>query len=276
MQMRLCMIITLCAWGIQAHAQSQRITWDQLGSMYSEARFQLVYQAYIESNQEYVPPLGPARFSLVSDSLLTWIRSTMGLKDAPPKSFEGEIHTWTLISPENRTDWLTTFGDIQWSYLGNNFFTAMDTVVTPKIRARLQAYFGIPTQTAVESKQGDPTPADDNSQFEYWFVVNDSIPMMVMDVLGPFDRGIIVATHHQFRSLLYRMRQSLLAAVMRDAEPVQYIDYYYHLLTRQWYLTGYDGTDYFAHRIRTPDLKLGRPVQAGQSTQDNEQKATDV
>ena len=254
-------IVSTCV--SQVHAQGTQITWDQLGLVYADARFQLVYQAYIEANGEYVSPIGPSRFMVASDSLLDWIAIAMGLRkhEPSPKPFQGDIQSWELASMEDRADWLTQFKNIQWSYLGNNFFTPLDTVATPEIRAHLEAYFGSPTQTAVETKRGDRTPADQNGQFEYWLVVNDSIPMIVMDVGGPFDRGIIVVTDHQFRSMLYHMRQSLLATVMRSTEPVPYVDYYYSLVAKKWYLTGYNGSEYFTRAINRPDLKLGRPVQ---------------
>ena len=255
-------VLILFAYVSHAYAQSRRITWDQLGLVYAEARSQMLYRAYIESNGEYVLPLGLSRSQVASDSLLDWIAETIGLREkVPPPVFRGEIHTWEVLSLADQPDGLAQFEDVQWSYLGNNFFTPMDTVDTPEIRAHLEAHFGSPTQTVVEIKQEDRFPRDDYSQFEYWFVVNDSIPMIVMDVGGPFDRGVIVATDHRFRSLLYRMRRSLLGAAIRRSEPVPYVDYYYHRLVEKWYLTGFNGTEYFTREIPEPDLKPGRPDQ---------------
>ena len=257
-------MLALFACSMQASAQGTRITWDQLGMVYADARSQLVYQAYVEENGEHVSPLGFSRFTVDSDSLLDWIAETMGLRDQgqEPKPFQGDIHAWTLTPMEDHADWQRQFEDVQWSYLGNNFFTPLDTLATPEIRAHLEAYFGPPTQTAAEVWQGDRNLAGQTSQFEYWLVVNDSIPMVIMDVGGPFDRGIIVVTDHRFRSFLYRMRQSLLtAAFMRSTKPVPYADYYYSPDTNAWYLTGHDGSEYFTRKIRRPDLRLGRPVQ---------------
>ena len=255
-------VLILFACVSHAYAQSRRITWDQLGLVYAEARSQMLYQAYIEANGEYVLPFGPSRSQVASDSLLDWIAVAMGLREkAPPPAFRGEIHTWEIISLTDQPDGLVQFEDVRWSYLGNNFFTSMDTMDTSQIRARLEAYFGSPTQTVVEIKQEDHPPRDDYSQFEYWFVVNDSIPMIVMDVGGPFDRGVIVATDHQFRSLLYRMRRSLLGEAIRQSEPVPYVDYYYHGLAEKWYLTGFNGAEHFIREISEPNLKPGRPDQ---------------
>ena len=262
MQRSFCTILMLLMLTLHTHAQNGRVAWDEVGFVYAQEKFQRTYRTYLETYGEYVSPLEPVRFPVASDSLFGWIRQAMGLPASLSKPFQGEIDLWTLVSINGRTDWLTRFGDVQWAYLGSNFFTPLDTVATPEIRAHLESYFGPPTQTAVETKQGDATPSDENGQFEYWFVVNDSIPMMVMDVRGPFDRGIIVATDQQFRSFLYRMRQSLLAVAMRRTEPAPYVDYYYNFVTEKWYSTGYDGSEYFLNQIRRPNLTLGRPVQA--------------
>ena len=263
MQRSFCVMLMLLMHTLQTHAQNGRIVWDEVGSVYAQEKFQRTYRTYLETYGEYVSPLGQTRFPVASDSLFGWIRQAMGMPDPSlSKPFQGEIHAWTLASIDARADWLARFGHVKWAYLGNNFFTPLDTLATPEIRAHLEARFGPPTQTAVETKQGDATPSDENGQFEYWFVVNDSIPMMVMDVRGPFDRGVIVATDQRFRSFLYRMRQSLLAAAMRRTEPVPYVDYFFNFVTDKWYLTGYDGAEYILKQIRRPDLTLGRPVQA--------------
>ncbi len=255
-------VLVFSIFASHVYAQSNRITWDQLGLVYAEARSQMVYQTYIEANGEYVLPYGLTRSQVASDSLLDWIAQTMGLREKDPfQGFEGEIHMWKLLTLADDSERIAQIEEVQWSYLGNNFFTSMDTVATPEIRAHLESYFGPPTQTVVEIKQEEQSLRNDYSQFEYWFLVNDSIPMIVMDVGGPFDRGVIVATDHQYRSLLYRMRHSLLSAALRESEPQSYMDYYYHRIAERWYLTGFDGTEYFNREIPAPNLKPGRPDQ---------------
>ena len=255
MQKLFCLTLIMTAFASPAFAQ---ITWKQLGFIYAEERFNRTYQAYVKAYGTYVQPMEIDRFPVASDSLLAQME-LHGQVVGP--AFWGEVHNWKMTSSEGRTEWLRKFGDIQWSYIGNNFFTQLDTMTTPEIRARLQAHFGPPTQTSVETRRGDRTPTDGHGQFEYWLTVNDSIPMIIMDVLGPFDRGIIVATDHRFRDFLYRMRQTLLASVMRRTRPAPYIDYYYNRHAQEWYVTRYNGTQYFIRNIAPPDLQLGRPVQ---------------
>ena len=259
------------AWGIvilvsssqEVAGQRQRITKDDVGRLYVEARFKMQYSAFVRRHGVAVSPRQTERLTVASDSLVEWIRSRnpdlFEVRQSRPWS--GQVDRWALVSPDERLAWLGRFSDVEWAFLGNNYFTALDTVETPEIRARMQGYFGIPTQTIVERSPQPTDQQEDYVQFEYWFIVNDSLPLVVTDVDGPFDRGVLVEGDHRHRQLLYRMRQSLLASVMREAEPAAFADYYYHASTEAWYSTGFDGAEYFLRRIRPPNLARGRPEQ---------------
>jgi len=254
--------LTLFFCSPMAYAQTKRIAWNELGVLYAHARFQLSYQAYIGQHGEFIRPLEPSLLPVLSDTLITLGRKGLGLDDSElnPEDFNGMIHSWSLTSADDRSEWISQFQNIQWAYLGSNFFTPIDTMSTPVLRGHLEAYFGAPTHTAIEKIQGDPTPGDGNGQFEYWLVVNESIPVIVMDVFGPFDRGVILATDHQFRASMFAMRQSLLRNAILHTMPAAYVDYYYNQVSEQWYRTGYDGTSYFTDPVSQPDFRLGRPV----------------
>jgi len=245
-----------------AYPQTKHIAWNELGKLYAHARFQLAYQAYIDQHGKTIQPLEPSRFPVLSDTLIALGQKGLGSHDlgSNPHDFNGMVHSWSLASIDDRSKWISQFQDVQWAYLGSNFFTPLDTTSTSILRAHLQAYFGSPTQTAVETIQGDPTFGDGSGQFEYWIAVNDSIPVIVMDILGPFDRGIILATDHRFRANMLPLRQSLLRNAIRHTKPAAYVDYYYNQISEQWYRTGYDGKIYFTHQVDRPDFRLGRPV----------------
>jgi len=272
-----------------AYPQTKHIAWNELGKLYAHARFQLAYQAYIDQHGETIQPLEPSRFPVLSDTLIALGQKGLGSHDlgsnphdfngmffagadlgwllfgshdlgSNPHDFNGMVHSLSLASIDDRSKWISQFQDVQWAYLGSNFFTPLDTTSTSILRAHLQAYFGSPTQTAVETIQGDPTFGDGSGQFEYWIAVNDSIPVIVMDILGPFDRGIILATDHRFRANMLPLRQSLLRNAIRHTKPAAYVDYYYNQISEQWYRTGYDGKIYFTHQVDRPDFRLGRPV----------------
>ncbi len=263
--MRWGLLITflVIAGALQARSQSLEMNWDELGLVYAEARAHLTFQTYVQENGAFVPFIDVAPLPVASDTLIHWIKETMGIlpKDPDSNEFQGDIHSSSLVSISERSQWFERFEDTKWAYLGNNYLTSLDTIDTSIIRAHLEGLLGPPTQTITETHQGDPTLTGGNSQFEYWLTVNDSIPMIVMDVRGPFDRGIIVATDHRFRSLLFRMRQSLFTFDIGQIKPVPYVDYYYHMLTEKWYLTGFNGTEYFVQKVDRPNFEFGRPTQ---------------
>ncbi|MFO8098557.1 MAG: hypothetical protein R6T83_02915 [Salinibacter sp.] len=156
-------------------------------------------------------------------------------------------------------EWFATeFKSTNWSFLGSSsYLTVFDTTYTRELRARLQAQFGDPTQTLADlpdtSRAGEP-------QFEYWFVVNDSVPVRVSDPNGPRDRGLIVATERRLRDRLPALRAALLRP-LRQPERAPYVDYYTETTDdgdTRWYRTGFDGRSYFMNQIQRTDILTGR------------------
>ena len=108
-------------------------------------------------------------------------------------------------------DWFQEkFADTEWAFLGKASHHAfLDTARTLDLWTRLQTAFGDPTRTPADAPL--ETPPDNQTRFEYWFVVNDSIPVQVTDVRGPRDRGLVVAVERSYRSQLRALRDTLLA-----------------------------------------------------------------
>nr|BCX00318.1 MAG: hypothetical protein KatS3mg041_0364 [Bacteroidota bacterium] len=167
--------------------------------------------------------------------------------------------TWQKIAPDERAEynrrWLQAY-----EMSGEGFYerTPIDTMRTPEIRARLEAVFGSPTQTIVEilREQGS-IRAPLYVQFEYWFMVDGEIPVVLLDVDGPFGRGLVyggllahVDRHREIKRDLVRR--------LLEAEPAPYVDYYYSPEHRQWYRVGYDGRRYFVEPTGYP-ARLERP-----------------
>ena len=196
---------------------------------------------------------------VASDTFALWVlkQISRGLPPEPPKPWAGEVSSWTLIPPDRRLKNRNFFKNTKMAYVGNDHFTSLDTTSTPKIRALMQQAFGAPTETIVETSLSPSV--EEYIQFEYWFVVNDSIPVIVMDPNGPLDRGIVLAGGNHWRDYLYNVRQSLLGPMMHEGDYGVYVDYYYDPVTRVWYRTGFDGTRFFNERIQRPNMVRGRP-----------------
>ena len=103
---------------------------------------------------------------------------------------------------------------------------------------------------------------EDVVEFEYWFLANGNIPVTILDVNGPWDRGIVLAAEMKYRSKLDLIKKTLFEQLTKQPNRKQFIDYYYNFDQRAWYLTGFDGVRFFDQRIKRPDLTMGRPSPA--------------
>jgi hypothetical protein len=176
---------------------------------------------------------------------------------APPPAPGFEIQRVELVPRLVRSWFRKAFGDTRWSFLGSTSDLApLDTTHTRELRARLQAHFGDPSQTMAD---GDPhAPRDDYTQFEYWFVVNEAVPVVVTDVAGPYDRGLVVATDRRYRADLRALRRALLGVLIDEPARAPYVDYYYDDTADAWHRAGFDGTDFFVERVSRRTVLPGR------------------
>ena len=159
-----------------------------------------------------------------------------------------------------RSVFLSRYGQTRWAFMQGRRRAEIDTTLTTDIRARLQARFGAPTVTLAEMDSVQRRSAEEIIQFEYWLVVNDTIPVMMLDVDGPLGRGVVVATDARFRSDLDGVRYALLHPLFSEPRRAPYIDYFYLPANANWYVSGFDGATFFHQRIARPNLALGRPV----------------
>lgn len=150
------------------------------------------------------------------------------------------------------------FEDTRWAYLGGEELTPIDTMLTRDLRARLEARFGPPTKTLADVAHRRNQLREEYVQFEYWLVVNDTIPVRVMDVNGPFDRGIVFSGDARHRGRLSAIRRALLGPLITEGERAPYVDYYFEREEQVWYRTGFDGDTFFLTRIPWSALVPGR------------------
>ncbi len=156
------------------------------------------------------------------------------------------------------------FAAIEWAFLGNTSFTDVDTMLTRDIRARLEFLYGPPTRTLAEIKLPTEPPPDslleaDIIEFEYWFILNDSIPAFILDVNGPWDRGVVMAVPSLYRDILTEIKEAFLGQLTESDERTPFADYYFNVEQGFWYVTVYDGASFYDVRIERPNLELGRP-----------------
>jgi hypothetical protein len=181
---------------------------------------------------------------------------------APLEEPEPPIHIarYQKVPKLGRPWFQSKFTDLSWSYEGSYRISPLDTMQTRELRARLQAQFGSPTQTLPDQGLLRKLDLPEYVQFEYWFFLNDSIPLVVMDVNGPFERGIVVASDEKYQSILSEVRDAFLSRLLDDPAKQSYADYYFEEELKVWYVTGYDGRDFFLRPVDPRRVLPGRPI----------------
>jgi len=155
------------------------------------------------------------------------------------------------VNKEDRAAFQTQFADIKWS--GQGFrYNELDRMPAIEIRASLQSAYGDPTQTVEDIIEKDGYLRDGKSiQFEYWFIIDGYIPMMVLDLEGPFDNGLVYVGASRYIDLMPEVKRTL-TKELRSASPNEYTDYFYSPERSQWYKVSYQAGEYKKEEIDQP------------------------
>lgn len=228
---------------------------------YQAARLRVEARDILSQRGLRVEPLPPARLPWIDEGVRERMAALEALRRPPP---DPPIRSVRLTPAAEIGAFDDAFRDTQWTYLGSNERIPSDTIRTRDLRALLEARFGPPTRTLAEHFASGRAPSE-YIQFEYRFVLNDSIPLMLLDVNGPFERGVVAMTDRKYRERLPRIKAALLDSALEAAVRAPYADYYYVAALESWFLTGFDGERFFLERIPAPDMKQGRPSLYGES-----------
>lgn len=185
--------------------------------------------------------------SLLLTALLLTVLSVSGYAQFEKPDIE-------KISNERASWFMDKYEDIKWTGAGFYDDTELDGRQTNEIRARLQKAYGDPTKTIgdlINSKDFRPAQA---IQFEYWFVIDDTIPMMVLDIDGPFGRGLVYAGASKYIDLMPQIKRVFSKEIMkpnRDSLSA-YQDYYYSPERGQWFNVKHNDGKFRTVRISSP------------------------
>lgn len=185
-----------------------------------------------------------ARQEAVADSLSAAEELAIALANA----FGTSTITWRKYSAENQGEFLERHREVFWRAIGA--YHPQDTLSTSHFRAHLNGLFGAPTRNAAAMEQ-EEYAGSEYVQFEYWLIANDSIAVLVMDTDGPFGRGLLVAADEAYLDHFVTLKDDLFNRIL-ESSPAPFADYYHSLSDREWYRTGYDGTEYFTRETRRP------------------------
>lgn len=173
---------------------------------------------------------------------------------------EFKIHRLRVV-PKFAAGWFEErFAGVDWAYDGGNSLNPIDTTFTRELRAILEHAFGAPTRTLADHGPLHRLDQQQYVQFEYWFLVDEQWPIILMDVNGPLERGIVVSGDSRQRELLIPIRDAILGPVIEQAEKKPFADYFYEPELDEWFITGYDGESYFMRSINPRLVAPGRPM----------------
>lgn len=201
-------------------------------------------------------PLAPVRLPTPADTVFARFTPPPPPPPEPvPPPFADA--TWRHVRRLEAAWFEERFGNVRRAFIANNDLrNRVDTTWTRVLRARLEDRFGPPTRALADLDWTGAPPAEP-FQFEYWFVVNDTIPLVVTDVGGPFERGLIFSADARLRADLPELRDAFYRELLAESRLAPYVDFV--LRQGMWYRAGYDGARFFVDAIPRPRV-VNRPV----------------
>lgn len=154
------------------------------------------------------------------------------------------------IEAEDAAKFQRQFADIKWTGQGFNY-NRLDRIPAIEIRAHLQSTFGDPTQTIEDIVKTGKYRDGKAIQFEYWFIVDGEIPMMILDLDGPFNDGLVYVGASRYIDQMPQVKRTL-TRIVTEAEPKEYTDYFYSPDRSQWYKVSYSNGKYSKEEIKKP------------------------
>lgn len=157
------------------------------------------------------------------------------------------------VDRSERAQFERMFAEISWTGQGLYNATTIDRIPTVELRSRLQAVFGEPTQTIgdlINSRNFRPGKA---VQFEYWFIIDDRIPLMLLDLDGPFENGLVYVGASRYIDMMPQVKRTLNRMLMNEyGELASFSDYFYSPERDQWYLVEYRDGEFNHEAIERP------------------------
>jgi len=164
-----------------------------------------------------------------------------------------DVPQFEKVTKDKRAWFMNKFKDIKWTGRGLYGKTKIDDRQTNELRARLQAAFGDPTQKLEDLIDQEDFRPGKAIEFEYWFTVDDSIPMMVLDIDGPFGRGLTYGGASRYIDLMPQIKRAFSRKLMSLDSLGDYQDYFYSPERKQWFNVMYKDGRYKTKKIDSPE-----------------------
>jgi len=159
------------------------------------------------------------------------------------------------VEKSERAQFQHRFAEINWTGQGLYNPTTIDRIPTIELRSRLQAVFGNPTQTIADLIVMNNFRPGKAIQFEYWFIIDNEMPMMILDLDGPFADGLVYVGASRFIDRMPQVKRTLNRMLMGDdGDPVEFSDYFFSPERDQWYLVQYKDGEFKREMINRPSF----------------------
>lgn len=142
--------------------------------------------------------------------------------------------------------------NVMWSGQGFQGRTAMDQIPAMELRARFQTVFGNPTKRLEDLITRPGFRLAEAIQYEYWFMVNETIPIMVLDIDGPFASGLVYAGPVASMDFLPEIKRALSAKLMGVNELAEFTDIFYSPERNQWFEISYKNGEFETKETSRP------------------------
>ncbi len=147
------------------------------------------------------------------------------------------------------------FADIKWTGQGFNY-NSLDRIPAIEIRSKLQRLYGDPTKTIENIVEDGKMRAGKAIQFEYWFIIDGQIPLMVLDLDGPFADGLVYVGASRYIDRMPEVKRKLTRDVA-EAQAQEFTDYFFSPERQQWFKVSYVNGEYKKEKIEQPShIKL--------------------
>ncbi|MFA5669040.1 MAG: hypothetical protein WC967_07335 [Balneolaceae bacterium] len=154
------------------------------------------------------------------------------------------------VEASEKAKFQSKFSDIKWTGQGFNY-NSLDRMPAIEIRAHLQGIFGDPTQTIEDIIASGEYRDGKAVQFEYWFIIDGNIPMMILDLDGPFENGLVYVGASRYIDMMPQVKRTL-TRLVTETDAKEFNDYFYSPERKQWYNVSYKGGKYSKVEIKQP------------------------
>jgi uncharacterized protein YbaR (Trm112 family) len=159
------------------------------------------------------------------------------------------------VDRSERAEFQELFSSINWTGQGLYNPTTIDRIPTIELRSRLQAVFGDPTQKIGDLINSENYRPGKAVQFEYWFIIDDEIPMMVLDLDGPFENGLVYVGASRYIDLMPQVKRTFTRLLMNEGDSLAaFSDFFYSPERDQWYEVAYRDGEFEREIIDRPSF----------------------